>query len=74
MSTVHVYTAPLQPATKYTDDMFDPPALIECSGFKRYTAWCCRKRRQARYLNVQVFYDGIRSWCAPGSGCKKGKK
>ena len=70
MSEIRIYTAPLQPATDYTDDCgsvemrcgYAPETLL-------YTG-CCGHRHPAKDCVVQCFYDGLRIWCADGKGCK----
>ena len=69
MSKVHIYTTQDQPATRFVDRLggraiwtrFKPRRLI----------WCgeCLRRHWAKYMVVQVYYDGVRFWCAPGHGC-----
>ena len=67
---VHIYTAGMQPATSYVDRVtghelrggFDPETLL-------YTQ-CCNKRRPAKDLLIQIYYDSLPLWCAPGCGCK----
>ena len=70
MGYAHIYTATSQPATSFKDFTFEPP--MEC-GFKpRQLLWCesCGKRHRAENMSVQCFYDGWRTWCASGKGCK----
>lgn len=31
---------------------------------------CCRKRRPAKNLTVQAYYDMLPFWCRPGKGCR----
>jgi hypothetical protein len=65
--TIHVFTASLQDATDFTDDghrfTCPPLALRYCYG--------CRKRRRAKNLQVQCFYDSTRFWCRDKSKCKR---
>ena len=58
---VHIYRAPLEPATSLWNDR------------RLLRADCCKKRRWAKYLLIQVYYDGFRIWCKPGHGCKTQK-
>jgi hypothetical protein len=66
----HVFTAKKQDATRFFDDSqgawttFPPRKLAYCHG--------CGRRRWAKYLDVQVFYDDIRFWCK--GGCKEKHK
>jgi hypothetical protein len=68
--SAHLFTENLQPATNWVD---------RCGGHEHRDGWkpgvllrplCCGKRRRASACGVQVFYDGIRIWCAAGKGCK----
>lgn len=67
---LHIYTAPMQPATDYEDGHgemrwrggWKPEEMIRCE--------CCGKKRPAKHCVVQCYYDGLRLWCAPGHGCK----
>jgi hypothetical protein len=72
--TVHVYTRGHQPATRFV-------TVIDVKGATRrfWTRFkgnhllptsCCRKRRPAKNLTVQVYYDMVPFWCRPGKGCK----
>ncbi|RPH65029.1 MAG: hypothetical protein EHM89_00370 [Acidobacteria bacterium] len=66
---IHVYTAKRQPATRYRVPGFDylhttsPHAFVWCR--------CCKQRRRARFVELQVYYDMTNAWCRPGKGCKK---
>jgi hypothetical protein len=74
MSSVHLYTAPTQPATCFVDNNIDPPMTITFTPRQLIYTDCCHKRRWARSVVVQVYWDGLRRWCADGHGCKKGKR
>ncbi len=69
--SVHIFTARLQAATRFRDDCTDKPFICRRNPRKQIYSWCCRKKRWAKYLQVQVFYDSIRFWCKDGQGCKK---
>ena len=77
---LHIYTASHQPATRYRVACGDVrPFWVKCPANRLY--WCasCKKRRPARNLTVQVYYDGTAFWCRDGKGCKaprsrKGRK
>jgi len=71
MSNVHIYTAPLQSATQFVDRNIKPPIWHRNKPRTPIHCWACWRRRWAKYLRVQVYYDSIRFWCAPGRGCKK---
>jgi hypothetical protein len=69
MSAGHIYRAPLQPATRFRDlslgrRYFRWPA--------RLLLWCdsCETRHRAENMQVAVYYDCLRCFCAPGKGCK----
>lgn len=73
MSDVHIYTAKAQPATSFKDYTFDPPTEL---GYKKhFLLWaeCCGRRRLAKNMVVQCYYDVRRFWCASGKGCKDQK-
>ena|SRR3990167_7425470 len=76
---IHIYTAPYQPATKYTIKDIGPSSgtnsvwLFSIPGNRLICSVCCRKRRPAKNLQVQVFYDDVRYSCAPGKGCRDPK-
>ena len=72
-SRLHVYTAPLQYATRFTDDSFDPPLVFEIP--PRALVYCgrCRRRRWAAKCMAQAYYDGHRFWCRDVKACKKVK-
>ena len=67
----HIFTADMQPATRYFDCYAEPPFRFRIHPRHLLPAWCCRKRRWAKYLRAQVFYDGTLFWCAPGHGCRR---
>lgn len=68
---VHIYRAKNQPATRYLFDLGDGIRHWFVSG-KRSLFPCfeCRKRRWAKNLFVQVYYDGERFFCREGKGCR----
>jgi hypothetical protein len=73
--TSHIYTARSQPATCYVVDcggtlgsktFAQPPrSLLEC--------WRCKRKRWAAHCVVQVYYDCLKIYCAPGHGCARKK-
>jgi hypothetical protein len=73
--TLHVYTARVQRATHYIDDVL-PNVRFRVRHKPRELLWCqkCRKRRWAKYLTVQVYYDATFFWCADGHGCSRKEK
>jgi hypothetical protein len=69
---MHIFRSTEQSACRYWHDAgfwvtFKPTKLLWC--------WNCEKRRQAKNLIVQTYYDGDRFFCK--GGCQKkptGKK
>jgi hypothetical protein len=65
---LHIYTAGWQPATRYrVADMpgyfnHGPRTLVWCS--------CCKRKRIAKHVEVQVYYDMTRARCVSGKGCR----
>lgn len=69
--TSHLFTAKMEPATRYDLGAPSGKRMIVHHGQRQLiSAICCGKRRQARNLWVQVFYDDVRFWCRKGKGCK----
>jgi hypothetical protein len=63
--SIHIFRANAQPATRYKTEFgfwmrFKPTQLLSC--------WNCERRRQAKNLVVQSYYDGDRFFCK--GGCK----
>ncbi len=63
MSRVHVYTSPIQPLVKYTDHNVEPALEFTTPERKVYTCGRCFRRRQARNLSIQVYYDATYIFC-----------
>lgn len=70
MSDVHIYTAKGQPATRYMDEVAGRRMIFRRP--PKSLLWChaCYQRRRAENCVVQVYYDYVAVWCAPGKGCK----
>ncbi len=69
--SVHIYRAAYQPATLFKLDMIpNKPHWIRNKARAPMFTNCCLSWRWAKYVRVQVFYDGIRRYCRPGHGCK----
>lgn len=72
--TIHIYTARSQPATRFEDhiasDLFGRRVIVQMRRRRQLWAGCCRRKRWAAHLNVQVYYDMTRFTCKPGKGCK----
>ena len=69
--TLHIYSAGMQPAHNFVDRTGEGrPMRFRCSPLA--LRWCngCGKRRRAKNLQVQVFYDDIRYWCKDKTKCK----
>jgi hypothetical protein len=70
--SLHIYRERLQPATCFVDRTLPGSGIWSRYSPRRlFRAHCCGKLRWAKYVRVQVYYDGIRQWCAKGHGCKK---
>jgi len=68
--SIHIYTAPLQPATRYVDRSFEKPMWFRCSPRRLIRCWRCNRLRWASKLEVQVYYDEHMFWCKDKK-CKK---
>lgn len=68
--SLHIYRAAMQPATCFDDHLREQTHTTRIAPHKRLWAMCCDKRRLAKNLVVQVYYDATYFWCAPGKGCK----
>ncbi len=67
----HLYRAPYQPATRYHIALDGTRGVtIRHHSRAQIRADCCKERRYARNLRVQVYYDCLRFWCRQGKGCK----
>ena len=63
MSRVHIYHAAIQPLVEYTVDIIDPPLHFTTSPRKTFPCSRCGRRRQARNLSIQVYYDVTYIYC-----------
>lgn len=66
---LHIYRASHQPATCFMDHYFGTRPVKNPAN-RLFWAHCCRRRRPAKNLTVQVYYDQIVFWCRPEKGCK----
>lgn len=68
---IHIYASPWQPATRFSDYCVEPMFVDERA--PRSLVYCerCRRRRWAQHMEVQVYYDSIRTRCKAGHGCRK---
>lgn len=64
MSNLHVYTTDIQPLTNYVDTNFDPAMRFTQNPRKLYHCHECGRRRWAKNLSIQVYYDSLRVFCA----------
>ena len=72
---IHIYTTNLQKATRFKIDLGSHrPSWVAIPGNRLLYTDCCHKRRPAKNLVVQVYYDHTAVWCALGKGCKKALK
>ena len=67
---MHIYTTNKQPATGWTDMHSGEPIQMGWPPEKLIYAHCCGKKRPAKNLVVQSYYDCTMIWCAEGHGCK----
>lgn len=68
--TVHLYRATHQRATHYRVELGKRGVWLNNPARRPLATVCCRKRRIAANLNVQVYYDGCYFSCRPGTGCR----
>ena len=71
MSHIHIYTTKMQKATHFKDDVGEKAFWCRNPGNRLLYAKCCGKKRPAKNLLIQVYYDATSCFCAPGKGCKK---
>lgn len=70
--SVHIYDAARQPATRWRDTSLPAPhngRFHRERPHRLLWTFCCQRRRQARYLDVKVFYDQVATYCRDGHGC-----
>ena len=68
---MHLYTRPHQPATRFVDRCSGTAHWVRHKPGRLLLASCCGKRRPARNLTVQVYYDSVPFFCRAGTGCQK---
>lgn len=68
---VHVFSAPKQPATRFTVDVGDgiKPLVIRFAGRAQIRCRLCGKRHWAKYMSAQVYYDQTVYSCR--GGCRR---
>jgi hypothetical protein len=69
---IHIYSAKEQPATRYKvgENEGRPSFIVRNSPRRLLYCHQCKRRRWAKYLIVQVYYDMTAVWCKPGHGCR----
>ena len=67
---MHIYRAPLQPATRYVFEVAGRNVWTKCKPQALRYCSNCRKRHYAKNMNVAAYYDCTMYFCKPGKGCK----
>jgi len=73
MGEVHIYTAEKQSAVRFVDRVTGEDHWFENKPNKLLRCWTCMKKRQAKNLIVQVYYDSTRFFCGKLKGCNSPK-
>lgn len=73
MNNLHIYPAKHQLATRFVDRCGPKPMWFRLPPLKLLRCYNCEQIRRAKNCVVQVYYDGLIIWCAPGHGCKDPK-
>ena len=69
---VHLYRAAPRSALRFRVELDHGRGITIRNARRRpLPTICCRKRRIAANLNVQVYYDGCYFSCKPGTGCQR---
>lgn len=66
--TVHIHTAPWQPATRHFVPGLDTPFALKTHAV--VVTNCCRRPRRAMNVEMQVYYDMTRTRCVIGKSCR----
>ncbi len=66
--TLHIYTADWQRATRYR--VPDMDHVFTTKPHAPIWVDCCKRRRIAKNVELQVYYDMTRARCRKGTGCK----
>jgi hypothetical protein len=64
--SLHIYTAPGQPATDWTDNNGETPIKGGWRPHQRARCDTCGEVREMRHLTVQLFYDSTYFHCVEG--------
>lgn len=68
--TVHIYTAPKEPATRFNVGApIGKTHWVTRRPLQRLYCWTCQRERIAKNLIAQVYYDSLRFFCMKGKGC-----
>ena len=70
MSTLRCGVPEFQPATRFKDRNGFAEMWFRFKPRHLCMTRCCHRPRWAKYLRVQVYYDGLYFWCSDGHGCK----
>lgn len=74
MTEVHIYRAEREPATRFNAGRpIGQEHFIEYKPNHLLTCRTCLRRRPAKNLIAQVYYDGTYFFCAKGKGCNSPK-
>lgn len=68
----HIFSADAQPATRWRDP-YDQQ-WYRCNPRRQRRCHLCRRRRWAKSLLVQVYYDTIRVYCADTTACQHAQR
>jgi len=63
MTTLHIYAAKAQPATRYTDMTMGDPIVFKNPPRKLIRCHACGKLKWAKNLTAHVYYDGTNFYC-----------
>jgi hypothetical protein len=70
--SLRIYAESSQPMTRFTDPHVPgEPLVITMDPRRQVFTDCCRKRRWAKNVRVQVYYDCLHRFCADGHGCRR---
>ncbi len=64
MTKLHVFTTPAQPMTIFYDRNVEPPMKFTYSFRRVFYCHKCGRRRWAKNLSIQVYYDGDYVFCS----------
>jgi hypothetical protein len=71
VASVHLYTAPGEPGTRFNvGGPIGETMIVTYPDRHLILTGCCGRKRWAVNVRVQVYYDCIKVRCAPGKGCR----